>query len=46
MPDARLVEHIGDRHAQATDAGLVAAFSGLNRDPVNVRHGRSVRNDP
>ena len=34
----QIVEHVGDRDAQATDAGLAAAFSRLDRDPVQVSH--------
>ena len=40
----QVVEHVGNRHAQAADAWFAVAFSGLDRDPVHVRHRPSVRN--
>ena len=32
----QVLEHVAYRDAQATNAGLAAAFSGLDRDPVQV----------
>ena len=41
----QVVEHVGDRYPQATDARLAAAFSRLDGDPIQARHGLSLRND-
>ena len=42
----QVVEHVGYRDAQATDAGLATTLSGLDRDPVEVRHRFTLRNAP
>ena len=38
-----IIENVGHRHAQATDAGLSSALSRLDGDAVSVRHCLSLR---
>ncbi len=39
----QVLQHVGYRDAQAADAGLAAAFSGLNRDSIQLLHQTQVR---